>query len=88
MYLEQALEYCDKVLINEIVACESVKYAVKRFKSDLENDKYFFDEDEVARVVRFVSNIKHFTGKFDGVPFQFQLWQLFIVANLYGLRLS
>jgi phage terminase large subunit-like protein len=88
MYLEQALEYSDKVLNNVLVACESVKYAVRRFKSDLENNKYFFDEDEVARVVMFVSNIKHFTGKFDGVPFQFQLWQLFIVANLYGLKVK
>lgn len=77
-------EYADKVLSGEIVAGENIKLACKRFKKDLLRDDLDFKEDKVDRAIKFISTLKHFTGKHSGKNFILEGWQQFIVANIIG----
>jgi phage terminase large subunit-like protein len=88
MYLEKIVDYCDAVNSGDLIACQAVKDAVNRFLSDVEDERYYFDEKEIAKFVAFTSSLKHFTGAFDGVPFELEPWQLFIFGNIYGLKVK
>jgi phage terminase large subunit-like protein len=74
--------YIDEVLNNKVVAGELEKLAVKRFVELKE--KYIYKEEEVKRVIKFFFLLNINTGeKFE--RFQFMPFQVFIIANLYGL---
>lgn len=88
MYLERILNYCDNVNNNSIVACNMVKCAVNRFIQNINDDRYYFDEDKVRQFVIFCETLQHSTGEFDRSPFYLEDWQLFIIGNLYGLRVK
>jgi phage terminase large subunit-like protein len=78
--------YCNKVIANEdgrngrlyILAC-------KRFLEDMNNPEYYYDERQTERCIKFISLLKHFTGKFNQEQFILADFQKFIVANIFGL---
>jgi phage terminase large subunit-like protein len=77
-------KYVQDVKSGRIVTGELIKLAVQRFENDLERTDIYFDETKVIKVITFIQNLKHFTGKFNNRPFILEPWQQFIVANLYG----
>ena len=83
--MEKLQQYITDIETGVIPSCIYVKQAVERFKNDLLREDLYFDEAKAQRVVDFVSILKHSTGKFDNKPFILSPWQVFIIANLYGI---
>lgn len=77
-------EYATKVLNGQLVAGRYIHLACERFLSLLQNENYFFDEKAVDKVIYFCNLFKHYTGEHSGKHFKLELWQTFIIANLYG----
>ncbi|MEG1838459.1 MAG: terminase TerL endonuclease subunit [Bacteroidaceae bacterium] len=77
-------EYCKKIICEEIISCEYVKDAVKRFMSMKNDNRFIFKENEVDRVISFFGILKHFAGKHAGKKFVLEPWQQFIIAAMYG----
>ncbi len=77
-------QYANDVISGKIVAGELVQLACKRYLSWFERDDIYFDTDAADKPVRFISKLKHFTGKFKGKAFILQDWQEFLVYNIFG----
>lgn len=77
-------KYAQDVLAGNIVSCENIKLACKRFLSDLKREDLEFREGVVDRAIDFIGTLKHFAGKSSGQPFILESWQQFIVANIIG----
>jgi phage terminase large subunit-like protein len=82
--------YVDGVLSGTIITSKSVRGAVERFERDLARQStsdfpYHFDETLAAKVCRFYpSVIRHSIGRYAGMPFELEPWQIFCVANIFG----
>ena len=77
-------EYAEKVLSVEITASVYIKLACQRFLDWLERDDLEFRPKKVDHVVKFISKLKHYTGKSNGQSFILTDWQFFIVENIFG----
>lgn len=77
-------EYAEKVLSGEITASVYIKLACQRFLDWLERDDLEFRPKKVDHVVKFISKLKHYTGKSNGQSFILTDWQFFIVENIFG----
>jgi phage terminase large subunit-like protein len=84
--LERVQEWCRRSLDGELPCCLMVRKAIERWRADLERPDLYFDEKAFNRVVRFVSEFKHFKGPKAGEYFRPEPWQLFILANMFGLK--
>lgn len=84
--LQPYKEYPERVLSGEITACKYVKLACKRYLNYFNDERYYFDIEEVERVVRFISKFKHSTGKFKGKNFKLLPFQFFAVCSIYGWK--
>ncbi len=82
--LETATQYARDCISGAIPACIYVKQAGERFLSDIVSDKYTYKSTEVDRVVKFISNLDLTEQK---TPKKFipEAWQIFIIANIYGI---
>lgn len=78
-------KYASGVLSGLIVCGRLIRLAVERFCKLLEErDDLVFREDRVDYVIRFISLLKHYTGRHAGTSFTLQPWQAFVVACIYG----
>lgn len=78
-------KYASDVLSGQIVCGRLIRLAVERFCVLLEErDDLVFREDRVDYVIRFISLLKHYTGRHAGTSFILQPWQAFVVACIYG----
>lgn len=66
------------------VAGDLMVTACRRFLADLTDPRFDFRPEVVAKAERFISLLRHFTGKSDGKPFILEPWQSFVVANIVG----
>ena len=93
-YFERMSDYCERVLADEIVACELVKQAVRKFVDELERSHrhdpdfpYHLDRDDLEDYCGiFPSLMRHSKGQWAGQPFDLEPWQVFIVGNIYGWK--
>ena len=76
--------YPNKVLSGEIIACNYVKLACKRYMDYFNRPDLVFKPEKCDRVINFIGKLKHFTGKHNGKPFTLEPWQKFIIYSLYG----
>lgn len=83
---DKLLDYCQKVLNDEILSCKWVKLACKRFINDFENPKIHFDEKVAQDVIDFFKLTPHVKGEWAGQPIILELWQQFIIANIFGWK--
>lgn len=74
--------YANKVLNGEIITCNYVKQACKRYLSFFE--KYDFRVDKVDKVVNFIRRLRHFTGTHNGKPFELLPYQFWIICSIFG----
>lgn len=84
--------YVDGVMSGEIVACERVKDAVRRYVSDLERQSttdfpYHFDRRWATCVCEFFPGVlRHSIGEFAGRPIVLEPWQAFCIWNIFGWK--
>lgn len=85
-------QYIDDVLEGKIVTSKSVRAAVQRHVDDLcrqstESFPYHFDAKAASKVCRFFpAVIKHSIGRYAGMPFELEPWQVFCVSNIFGWK--
>ena len=84
--IERVQSWCDRSLSGEIPCCLMVKKAIERWRADLERDDLFFDEKAFNRFVRFAREFRHYKGPKAGDRFEPEDWQLFLMANIIGLK--
>lgn len=84
--------YVDGVLSGEIVACDRVKDAVRRYLSDLDHQStaefpYHFDHRWATSVCEFFPGVlRHSIGEFAGRPIMLEPWQAFCIWNIFGWK--
>ena len=83
---ERVQEWCRRCLAGEIPCCLMVRKAIERWQADLKRYDLYFDEKAFNRVVRFAREFRHFKGPKAGEYFKPEDWQLFIMANVIGLK--
>lgn len=82
--MEKWLIYPTKVLKGEILACEYIKLACKRFLSFIDRKDMDFRPDKAEKAIRFISKFKHFTGSHNGEYFILSDYQEFIIYSIYS----
>lgn len=89
--LHTAEVYAEQVLNGEILTCELVQLAVKRYHADIENALergWYFDRKAAARAIKFIESLKHTKGEWAGQRFKLEPWQQFVVWNIFGWKLA
>jgi phage terminase large subunit-like protein len=82
--------YIDGVLDGSIVTSKLVKCAVERHVKDLARQStpefpYHFDEKLASKTCRFYPRIlRHSIGRYAGMPFELEPWQLFCTSSIFG----
>ena len=84
--IERVREWCRRSLAGEIPCCLMVRKAIERWQADLERPDLYFDEKAFNRFVRYAREFKHYKGPLAGNKFEPEDWQLFIMANVIGLK--
>ena len=84
--IERVPDWCRRSLDGEIPCCLMVRKAIERWQADLERPDLLFDEKAFNRFVRFAKEFKHYKGPLAGQRFEPEDWQLFIMANVIGLK--
>lgn len=82
----KAFQYADDIIAKKIPACWQVIAACERFKRDLKDDRFYFDEDAAERACVFIQRFPHIKGPLANTPMDFEGWQLFIFANVFGFH--
>lgn len=80
--------YCYDVVKGNINACLNIKRAAERHFRDLQNDKFYFDNDAANSVVTWFKFIPITDGVNAGKPTQLSPSQIFIVCSLIAWRWS
>lgn len=81
--------YAEQVRSGEILVCEYVRLAVERYYADLDRafDKgRYFDKKAAMRAIRFIEKLKHTKGEWAGQRFRLELWQQFVLWNIFGWK--
>lgn len=90
-YTLLASNYMAGVLSGDIVACQFVRQACERQRSDLQRIgtdgfPWVFDTQEASRVCAFVEMLPHIKGKWarEGALIKLDAWQCFILTTVFG----
>lgn len=75
-------DYPTKVLNGEIVSCNYIKLACKRFLSWFDRDDIEFREEKVKHIINFIYKLKHFEGDAANKHFKLEPYQIWIVSQL------
>ena len=79
-------QYIKDVKSGKIIAGSLTHLAIERFERLRARPDIYLDEECVDLAVEFISNIRHFLGKSAGRKFILENWQIFILANILGLK--
>lgn len=87
--MDKAVKYVEQVLSGKILANKKIKLACQRFKNELAKQKtkefpYHYNSELAERVYKFIELLPTTDGK----PLKLELFQCFILGNLYGWRLD
>lgn len=83
---QRCRQYVDDVLSGEIVAPKTIIQACERFRADLTDDRFTFD-DRAARVaVANIERLKHAKGRWQGQALTLEPWQCFLIGSLFGWK--
>jgi len=81
--------YAEQVRSGEILVCEYVRLAVERYYADfdraLDRGRYF-DKKAAMRAIHFIEKLKHTKGEWAGQRFRLELWQQFVLWNIFGWK--
>lgn len=79
-------QYIKDVKSGKIIAGSLTHLVIERFERLRAHPDIYLDEKCVDLAVEFISNIRHFLGKSAGRKFILENWQIFILANILGLK--
>lgn len=85
--MTQAETYARWVLdpVNSKKTGKYIKLAAQRFLSDLTREDIYFDEVEAVKCVNFIERyLNQWEDKWRGQPLKLELWQKFILEQIYG----
>ena len=83
--------YAEQVMSGEILTCEFVQLAVKRYFADFEvalEKGWHFDRKAATRAIKFIESLKHTKGEWAGRKFILEPWQQFVIWNIFGWKLA
>lgn len=80
------IKYANDVINGKIPASKYIIKACERMLLWFKRSDIYFDYDDVERKIKFISKLKHSTGKFKGQPFILLDWQQWVVANIFGWK--
>ena len=90
-YIQRAINYANGVIDGSIPACEEKILEAKRVLRDIENPKFYLNEEIINISVNFIEKVVvHYQGEsvkavsLRNKPMQLQEWQIFVVVNLMG----
>ncbi|MFC2722694.1 MAG: terminase large subunit [Granulicatella adiacens] len=90
-YIQRAINYANGVLDGSIAACEDKILEAKRFLRDIENPKFYLNEEIINISVNFIEKVVvHYQGEsvkavsLRNKPMELQEWQMFVVVNVMG----
>jgi phage terminase large subunit-like protein len=86
---EELVQYSNDIISGKIIACTKHKWACMRFIRDFERQgsddfPYVFDEKKAQRIVNWVKLFKHRKGVLKGQFINPNIYQKFILCNIYG----
>ena len=67
-------------------SCRYIKLACQRWLDDLKRPDLYFDSAVYLKICRFSRQFKHYKGPLAGQFFKPEDWQLFVFANIIGLK--
>jgi len=79
-----AFQYSKDILSGKIISCWQIKAACERFERDLEDKRFYFDLDKAERALKLIQKFPHIKGPLANTPIDFEGWQLFLYANVFG----
>lgn len=87
--MDKTTKYARQVLSGNIVAGKLVKLACQRHIDDIKKSRrrdfpYAFNVDAANRVIEYFEFLKHSKGEWAGQPIKLELWECFIVGNIFG----
>ena len=80
------VQHVDAVLHGTVPSCQMVIKAYERYRKDLVRDDLYFDEQCYRKFCRFSRQFKHYKGALAGKNFEPEPWQLFVFANVIGIK--
>lgn len=90
-YIQRAIKYANGVLDGSIAACEDKILEAKRFLRDIENPRFYLNEEVINISVNFIEKVVvHYQGEsvkavsLRNKPMELQEWQMFVVVNVMG----
>lgn len=90
-YIQRAINYANGVIDGSISACEEKILEAKRFLRDIENPKFYLNEEIINISVNFIEKVVvHYQGEsikavsIRNKPMELQEWQMFVVVNVMG----
>nr|DAV77097.1 MAG TPA: Large Terminase [Caudoviricetes sp.] len=90
-YIQRAINYANGVLDGSIAACEDKILEAKRFLRDIENPRFYLNEEVINISVNFIEKVVvHYQGEsvkavsLRNKPMKLQEWQMFVVVNVMG----
>ena len=69
-------------------SCRYIRLACQRWLDDLKRPDLYFDSAVYLKICRFSRQFKHYKGPLAGQFFEPEDWQLFVFANIIGLKRS
>lgn len=80
------IEYYEKMCSGEINVSEKIRKTYKKLVWDIEHPgEYFYSPKRAAHAIDFIQNYcKHSKGKFGGKPVILELWELALIAAIFG----
>jgi phage terminase len=91
LYIQRAINYANGVLDGSIAACEDKILEAKRFLRDIENPRFYLNEEVINISVNFIEKVVvHYQGEsvkavsLRNKPMELQEWQMFVVVNVMG----
>lgn len=90
-YIQRALNYANGVIAGRISSCDEKILEAKRFLRDIENPKFYLNEEIINISVNFIEKVVvHYQGEsvkavsLRNKPMELQEWQMFVVVNVMG----
>ena len=83
------VEYYEKIMSGEIIACSKIKQVYQKVVDDLKNNEqdseWYYDNSKAEHVITFIERFcKHSKGSFAGKPVILELWQKAFLSVIFG----
>ena len=83
------IEYYEEICKGNILVGEDLRKVLDNLIKDLNNPRYFYDEEPGNLRINFIERFcKHTKSPFNGMPFILELWEKAMLQVAYGFKMS